>query len=106
MKAAALGHQYLSVKSINENDIYFNSGRFRGGRKNQRIYLRRQQNNNSQTGSICPASDPLSRRYSHIPSATVYGRSFSEGNNLYVVYEKQPIKQTDGGKIKVFFVGV
>jgi hypothetical protein len=109
MKAAALGHQYLNVKSSNENDIYFNSGRFRGGRKNQQIHSRQQQND-GQINSILTASDPLSRRSvainenseSNIPSATIYGRSYSACNDLYVVYEQQPIKHTDGGR-NVFF---
>jgi hypothetical protein len=109
MKAVALGHQYLNVKSINENDIYFNSGRFRGVRKNQRIHPRQQQND-IQTNSILTSSDPLSRRSvainenseSNIPLATIYGRSYSACNDLYVVYEQQPAKRMDGGKIEFF----
>ena len=97
MKAASLSHQYLNVKLSNENDIYFNSGRFRVGRKHQRLNPKQQQNDN-QTDPPLSASDPLSRRSvitneqseSATPSVTILGRSHSESNATYVIYEQQP----------------
>ncbi|CAF4253130.1 unnamed protein product, partial [Adineta steineri] len=61
MKAASLGHQYLSVKSYNENEIHLSTGRFRGGRKYQRSRPTQYQNE-EQKHSLLPASAPLSRR--------------------------------------------
>jgi hypothetical protein len=97
MRAASLGHLYLNVKSSNENDIYFNSGRFRVGRKHQRLNPKQQQNDNQRDPSLS-ASDPLSRRSviinepseSATPSVTILGRSHSESNDIYVIYEQQP----------------
>ena len=109
MKAAALGHQYLSVKSTNENDIYLNCGRFRGRRKLHPKYSKEQQNED-QTNPNFPASDPLSRRSVAInenfnpinPTPTIFERTHSESNALSVVYEQQPsdhirFQRTNGG---------
>lgn len=107
MKAASLGHQYLNVKIINENDI----GRFHGDRKHHR----KQQNYNQ----TIPTSDPLSRRsvaideYSQsiVPSVAILGRSYGESNDLYIVYEQQQqpttnanIQHTDRGMYIDFFL--
>lgn len=94
MKAAYLGHQFLNVKAINENEV----GRFRSGRKYQRKYSKQQQQENN-----IPASDPLSRRsvaineqsQENVPPVAIYGRSYSESNNMYVVYEQHALKNAD-----------
>ncbi|CAF1221525.1 unnamed protein product [Adineta steineri] len=101
MKAASLGHQYLSVKSYNENEIHLSSGRFRGGRKYQRSRSTQYQNE-EQKHSLLPASAPLSRRsiaimnqfQSTVPSVSFLGRSHSESNNLSHKLEQQPFDNT------------
>ncbi|CAF1295045.1 unnamed protein product [Adineta steineri] len=101
MKAASLGHQYLSVKSYNENEIHLSTGRFRGGRKYQRSRSTQYQNE-EQKHSLLPASAPLSRRsiavmsqfQSTVPSVSFLGRSHSESNNLSVKLEQQSFDNT------------
>jgi hypothetical protein len=93
MKAASLGHQYLTVKSTNINDSYFGGGRFRGTRKNQRQLLDSEQDRTS-----TPATDPLSRQSTtnpdaSTPSVAILGRSVSESNTPSVIYERESTKK-------------
>ncbi len=87
MKAAALGHQYLTVKSLNKNDNYFRGPQSRSIPRSE-----------TQTQLIAPSTEPLSRRATTIdestePTVTVYTRSRSETNDPQVVYESEPIKR-------------
>ncbi|CAF4809048.1 unnamed protein product, partial [Rotaria sp. Silwood1] len=96
MKAAFLGHQYLTVKSINENNVYFNSGGLRSSRKYERIHSKQQPTTNSIDPPIS-ASDPLSHRSittqkqseSNVPSVAIIERSYSDSNDLCVVSDQQ-----------------
>jgi hypothetical protein len=86
MKAASLGHQYLTVKSLNKNDNYFGGPRSRSLPKHE-----------TQDRLITPATDPLSRRSTFIQeptesSVSVITRSISDTNDPYVVYHSEPIK--------------
>ena len=98
MKAAALGHQYLNARSINENDAHFNLGRIRGTRKQQRKALK-SEDVGDRFNQIYPASEPLSRRTTTTSndnldgttsSSANFGRSLSESKDMYVVFEQQP----------------
>lgn len=97
MKAAALGHQYLNARSINENDTHFNLGRIRGTRRQQRKALK-SEDGGDRFNQIYPASEPLSRRtISNDDNLDVttstsanFARSFSESKDMYVVFEQQP----------------
>jgi len=97
MKAAALGHQYLNARSINENDAHFNLGRIRGTRKQQRKALK-SEDVGDRFNQIYPASEPLSRRTTtsndNLDVTTSvsanFGRSLSESKDMYVVFEQQP----------------
>jgi hypothetical protein len=87
MKAAALGHQYLTVKSLNTNDNYFGALRSRSLPKH-----------GTQERLITPASDPLSGRSSFVhepaePSVSIITRSISDPNDPHVVYKSEPIKR-------------
>ncbi|CAF1360825.1 unnamed protein product [Rotaria sordida] len=107
MKAVSLGHQYLSVKTYNENNIYFSPGGIRRSRKFERTHPK-QQSSTSSTGPPVPASDPLSRRSSAIqkqseltvPSVAFVRRSYSDSNDLCYVYQQPSIntqfRHTDG----------
>ncbi len=94
MKAAGLGHQYLTVKSFNENDSYFGNRRLRALRKKHTSEDEQKQNEEQQIPSA-PATEPLSRRAttieeSTVPSVTIYQRSVSDSTNPCVVYERTP----------------
>ena len=94
MKAAGLSHQYLTVKSFNENDSYFGNRRLRALRKKHGSEDGQKQNEDQLIPSG-PASDPLSRRAatiedSPVPSVTIYQRSASDSTNPTVVYERTP----------------
>jgi hypothetical protein len=87
MNAAALGHQYLSVKTNINNESYFGSGQKRTLQRNQ---IRNIQSDRNKL--ITPATDPLTRRStladeSKVPSVAVITRSLSDSNSPYVVYD-------------------
>jgi hypothetical protein len=83
MKSAALGHQYLSVKTNINNESYF-------GRGQKRVLQRNIESDRNKL--ITPATDPLTRRStladeSKVPSVAVITRSLSDSNSPYVVYD-------------------
>ncbi|CAF1103547.1 unnamed protein product [Rotaria sp. Silwood1] len=96
MKAACLGHQYLSVKSFNESNAYFSSGGIRGSRKHGRAH-QKQQPITTLVVPSAPASDPLSRRSiaiqeqseSSVRPAAFIRRSYSDSSNFYAAYKQQ-----------------
>lgn len=98
MKAASLGHQYLSARSTNESDTHFNLGRIRGARRQNRKAVR-SDGPDERLNQVFPASEPLSRRtitsddHSDLntsSSSANFIRSYSESKDMYVVFEQQP----------------
>jgi hypothetical protein len=93
MKAAALGHHYLTVKSISGSDSLFRGSRYRSLQKHQ---LQNAPPDRNQL--ITPASEPLSRRATivdetSIPSVSVITRSLSDSGAPHAVYQNEtPIK--------------
>ncbi len=95
MKAAALGHQYLTVKATKNNESYFGSGQKQNLQRNQIRNIQSDQNN-----LITPATDPLTRRStlpdeSKIPSVSVITRSVSDSNSPYVAYESDATNRSE-----------
>jgi len=93
MKAAALGHQYLTLKSFHTNDSYLGGARFRGSKAEQRALLESEQNDEQRRATL-PATVPLSRRVSTVAGQTESSvppleRSASDSTNSYVVYKPQ-----------------
>lgn len=91
MKAASLGHQYLTVKSNKRRESFF-GGR---ARDSQKHHLQNSQNDENRL--VTPASEPLSRRTTvadetETPSVAVITRSLSDSTAPYVVYESQPTR--------------
>lgn len=95
MKAASLGHQYLNAHAINDSDTYFNLGRIRGTRRQNRKALK-SGDPDERTNRIFPASEPLSRRTigtnegsdGNESSSANFSRCLSESQDMYVVYEQ------------------
>jgi hypothetical protein len=112
MKAAGLGHQYLTLKSNNTKDRYFADRRFRGAQRELLLEVQTEQNEEQQIASGS-ASAPLSRRAidsdeSSVPSATILDRSLSDSTDLRVVYEREPTitakhQQHDGGISMIYY---
>jgi hypothetical protein len=89
MKAAALGHQYLALKSFHTNDSYLGGARFRGSKVEQRALLESEQNDEQRR-----ATEPISRRVSTVAGQTessvpTLERSASDSTSSYVVYKPQ-----------------
>jgi hypothetical protein len=87
MKAASLGHQYLTVKSLNKDDNYFRGPRSRSLPKSE-----------IQNHPLNSAIDPLSHRSNIIdetsePSVTAFTRSISDTTDPHVIYKSAPIKE-------------
>jgi hypothetical protein len=98
MKAAFLGHQYLTVKSVNKSDSYFGGGRSHGL---QRSHTRNIQSEPNRL--LISATDPLSRRStfpdeSTTPSVTVITRSLSDSSSPYVIHENEPTNTSEYGR--------
>jgi len=95
MKAASLGHLYLTVKAIKTNESYFGSGQKQNLQRNQIRNIQSDQNH-----LITPATDPLTRRStlpdeSKIPSVSVITRSVSDSNTPYVSYESDATNRSE-----------
>ena len=99
MKAAALGHQYLTVKSQNKQDSYYLSGRSRFERR--RLLGEPQVNPfyEEENAQPTPSTEPLARRSpaiieesnGNVPAVAIIGRSVSEPHDPYVVYQSEPL---------------
>lgn len=99
MKAAALGHQYLTVKSQNKQDNYYISGRSRLERRRPLIEPQTNPFYEEENVSQAPSTEPLSRRSAaiieetnaNVPSVAIIGRSISEPHDACVVYQSEPL---------------
>lgn len=99
MKAAALGHQYLTVKSQNKQDSYYLSGRSRFERR--RLLIEPQVNPFYEEDNAQPttSTEPLARRSPAIieesngntPAVAIIGRSVSEPHDPFVIYQSEPL---------------
>lgn len=99
MKAAALGHQYLTVKSQNKQDSYYLSGRSRFERRRPLIEPQVNPFYEEENAQPTPSTEPLARRSPAIieesngnaPTVAIIGRSVSEPHDAYVVYQSEPL---------------
>ncbi len=95
MKAAFLGHQYLTVKSVNKSDSYFVGGRSHGSQRNHIHNIQSEPNR-----LLIPATDPLSRRSTFpdeptTPSVAVITRSLSDSSSPYAIYQSEPTNKSE-----------